>query len=55
MEEVSIQMAEAFGDDSVRARYAEGLEEAAKRLGPAGAIDRAAGHVLQVATSPLMS
>ena len=41
LDKVSIQIAEAFGDDAVRAQYAEGLAEAAKRLGPAGAIDRA--------------
>ena len=47
---VSKQVAEAFGNEDVRAQYAEDLEEAARRLGPAGAIGRAAGHVVQLAT-----
>ena len=55
MEQVSGQVADAFGNEEVRAKYAEGLQEAARRLGPAGAIHRAAGHVLQVASRGVMS
>ena len=55
LEEVAKQVADAFGNETARAQYAEGLQEAARRLGPAGAIDRAAGHVLQVASRGVMS
>lgn len=50
MDRVARQVADAFGSGDVRAEYAKGLQEAARRLGPPGAIDRAAGHVLHVAT-----
>ena len=51
MELVSAQVRDAFLDPETRARASEGLEEAARRLGPPGAIDRAAAHALSVATS----
>lgn len=47
---VSKQVAEAFGDEAHRATYRGGIAEAVRRLGPAGAIERAAGHVLWVAS-----
>lgn len=50
---VASQIADAFSDEATRARCATDLEEAALRLGPAGAIDRAAGHVLRLATEQL--
>ncbi|MFT7075902.1 MAG: lipid-A-disaccharide synthase [Planctomycetota bacterium] len=50
MDSVSKEVSLAYGDEARRRAYAEGIEEAARRLGPAGAIERAAGHVLQVAS-----
>ncbi|QDV07938.1 Glycosyl transferase [Planctomycetes bacterium Poly30] len=50
METVSKEVAAAFGDEARRAAYGAGIAEAARRLGSAGAIERAAGHVLQVAS-----
>lgn len=47
---VETQVAATFGDPEVRERMARDLAMAAERLGPAGAIDRTAGHVLRLAS-----
>lgn len=49
---VAAQVADVFGDDAVRARMLEGLGSALERLGPAGAITRAAHHALALASGP---
>ncbi len=49
---VGAQVRDAFLDPETRARASEGLEGAARRLGPPGAIDRAAAHALNLATPP---
>ncbi|MEM1448573.1 MAG: hypothetical protein AAGI22_05640 [Planctomycetota bacterium] len=46
------EIADAFTDEERRARYAADLEFAAERLGPAGALDRAAAHALALAVRP---
>lgn len=48
---VAQALARAYGDEAWRARCRSSLERAAQRLGPPGAADRAAGHVLQLAVS----
>lgn len=45
---VGAQVRDAFLDPETRARAARDLEEAARRLGPPGAIDRAAVHALSL-------
>ena len=51
VELVGAQVRDAFLDPATRARAAQDLEEAARRLGPPGAIDRAAAHALALAPS----
>lgn len=51
--EVRAELAGVFGDDAVRDAQRAGFDEAARRLGPGGAIDRAAGHVLRLASRRL--
>ncbi|MEM9381696.1 MAG: hypothetical protein AAGB93_17200 [Planctomycetota bacterium] len=46
---IAAEIADAFSDEKRRARYAADLEFAAERLGPAGALDRAAAHALALA------
>lgn len=50
VQEAAQQLVDIWKDGPVRDRMMEGLDEAAGRLGPAGAIGRAAGHVLRVAS-----
>ncbi|MEM6672556.1 MAG: hypothetical protein AAF726_06905 [Planctomycetota bacterium] len=50
---VAEQIADAFDDEGFRGRQREGFARAIERLGPAGAIERAAAHVLRVATGAL--
>ncbi len=49
VEEVCTELLRCYKDPSRRARIQEGLEEAARRLGPPGASARAARHALAVA------
>ncbi len=49
VDEVARDLVALFGDGPRRAACAAGLERAAARLGPPGALRRAAGHVLEVA------
>ena len=49
---VGAQVRDAFVDPDTRARAAAALEEAARRLGPPGAIDRAAAHALSLVGRP---
>ena len=49
LEEVSNDLLRCYKDPSWRARTREGLEEAARRLGPPGAAVRAARHALALA------
>jgi len=51
VEEVARDLVALFGDGPRRAACAAGLERAAARLGPPGALRRAAGHVLEVAAA----
>ncbi len=50
VQETAKQLMDIWKDGPIRDRMMEGLEDAAERLGPAGAIGRAAGHVLRVAS-----
>ena len=50
-EKVAAQLARAFGDETYRASLAPKLDLAQERLGPPGAVSRAAAHALAVATT----
>ncbi|MEL6712526.1 MAG: hypothetical protein AAFP86_02050, partial [Planctomycetota bacterium] len=49
-DEVAAQVLRAYGDEGYRERLAPALDRAAARLGPPGAVGRAAAHALAVAT-----
>lgn len=51
LEEVAAQVERAFGDEDTRQHMIKGFDEALRRLGPPGAIGRAARHVLAAASA----